>query len=180
MAVEHRAFLFDWDTFNADLRVILEPALFSGDVEELVAFVRLHLVDLRDPYKGDPIDGTWQSQLRFHDAQEIGDWALTNYYDPRRDVGLGIESDRLVGLYDAFGINPSFHMVPILGAILGPDDNPFDPGRLGSYFQTPEHVVGNHLYLTSRAHDLDVPELELGLRMLKQAMDANRGLYVTF
>ena len=94
--------------------------------------------------------------------------------------GFQLGTDRLVGLYDAFGINPSFQMVPILGAILGPDDNPFDPGRLGSYFQTPEHIVGNYVYLEKRSHELDVPELELGVRMLKQAMDANSGLYVTF
>jgi hypothetical protein len=180
MAVEHRAFLFDWDGFNQDLRVILEPALYSGEVDELVAFIRLHLVDLRDPYKGVQLDGTWESQLRFRDVQELGDYALTDYYDPRHDVGLGIDTDRLVGLYDAFGINPAFGMVPILGAILGPDDNPFDPGRLGSYFQTPEHVVGNHLYLTNRSREMDVLELEIGLRMLKQAVDANRGLYITF
>lgn len=180
MPVEHRAFLFNWQGFNEDLRVILEPSLSSGDVEELVAFNRQHLVNLRDPYSRQRLEGDWESKLRFRDAQELGDYGMTEYYDPRADIGLGIDGDRLEELYDAFGINPSFGMVPVLGAILGPEDNPFDPGRLGSYFQTPEHVVGNQLYLSKRAEELDILELDAAVTMLNRAVTANTGLYITF
>jgi hypothetical protein len=180
MPVEHRAFLFNWTAFNEDLRVILEPALYSGDIDELIAFIRQHMVNLRDPYSRQRLEGDWETKLRFRDVQELGDVAMTEYYDPRADIGLGVESERLEELYDAFGINPAFAMVPVLGAILGPDDNPFDPGRLGSYFQTPEHVVGNHLFLTQRAEKMDILELDAAITMLNRAALANMGLYITF
>jgi len=47
--IEHKAFLFDHETFGRELRSILEGAFGSGDCTGLVSFINANLANLNDP-----------------------------------------------------------------------------------------------------------------------------------
>src|ERR1051326_1231389 len=87
--MEHKAFLFDYDAFDGELRAILEGALLSGACGGLVSFINANLGDLRDPYEGEPLGADWETMIETQDAHQYGDFALTKYYDPTADMGLG-------------------------------------------------------------------------------------------
>lgn len=89
MAMEHKAFAFDWLSFESELRPILEASLAGGTGESLCAFIDRHQRELVDPYEGKPIQGNWRSTLESGHVQELGDFALTKFYDPTEDYGLG-------------------------------------------------------------------------------------------
>src|SRR5256885_898845 len=80
--MEHKAFLFAYDSFNAELRPVLEHALRSRDYGPLVSFISDNLADLRDPYEGRPLGADWEAMIETHDAHQYGDFSLTKYYDP--------------------------------------------------------------------------------------------------
>lgn len=172
--MEHKAFLFDFEAFETELRPILEWALRSSDDRALVSFIQANLADLRDPYEGEPLNANWESLITMHDAHQYGDFALTKYYDPAVDIGLG-------SAWNAFQewfaeMSPAGES-PILGSPIGPMDAPFDPGKMGSYFQSAARVRENLKYLRRlpRAHDVGS-----AIEMLRTAADVNAGVYVTF
>lgn len=170
----HKAFVFDDDAFRAELRDPLERALRSGDLTTLRAFIADHLDALSDPYEGEPLDRNWESQIQFKDAHQYGDFALTKYYHPAEDVGLGDDWQAIGELLTTHGIAEQ----TVLGTPLGN----FDPGKQGSYFQPPSMVrmsLGRLDALVSGK-----PELAVRLAPLRSMLDAaarrGRGLYITF
>ena len=76
--------------------------------------------------------------------------------------------------------DPGVVTSPILGTTIGPTGSPFDPGKMGSYFQDARQVEANlgRLLALTRQSSSDV--VADAVRMLTQAMRAERGLYVTF
>ncbi|MGC4087546.1 MAG: hypothetical protein QM756_06570 [Polyangiaceae bacterium] len=70
----------------------------------------------------------------------------------------------------------------LLGNEVGSEEDPFDPGRQGAYFQTEAEVKSGALEvrnLMQQQRELD-PVLAPVLGMLEQAAKRGRGLYVTF
>lgn len=175
--MEHKAFLFDGDRFDEELRPLLEAALSTGNCTPLVHFIHSNLEDLADPFEGDPLPSDWGSMLEVNDAHAYGDFALTKYYDPTADIGLGALWGRLQELIAG---DPGVVTSPILGTTIGPTGSPFDPGKMGSYFQDARQVEANlgRLLALTRQSSSDV--VADAVRMLTQAMRAERGLYVTF
>ncbi len=173
--MEHKAFLFDYAAFDCELRAILEGALISGDCGRLVSFINANLGDLRDPYEGEPLRADWQTLIESKDAHQYGDFALTKYYDPTGDIGLGAAWERIQALAgnDETGS-------PILGRTIGPEHCPFDPGKMGAYFQTAEQVREHHTHLSGREKTKLSDPLNRVVQMLAKAVRIKCGLYVTF
>ena len=179
MSMEHKAFVFDHNNFDRMLRPILESALASGNCEELVDYISGNPGGLTDPYEGEPLDANWEDMLEVKDAHQYGDFALTRFYDSRDDVGLGGSWEEVGGIWaNEFAGQPS----PVLGLPLGCEPNLFDPGKMGSYFQS-ENMVAANLDAVIKLMDRTPSVrslLEPSRNMLATAVDRKRGLYVTF
>src|SRR5262249_35436836 len=137
MPMSHKAFAFDWLAFERDeLPELLTRALGTGETAGLFAYIERNRGILKDPYEGDPLSEDWKDLLENHDVHEYADFALTRFYDPAAEHGLSYCWNEID---DAL---PKEYRGILLGNPFGPRDNRFDPGRYGSYFQTPEQVAG--------------------------------------
>ncbi|HEX8559490.1 MAG TPA: hypothetical protein VF668_15415 [Pyrinomonadaceae bacterium] len=179
MSMEHKAFVFDYDSFTNELARLLRHSLESGHTGGLVDFVEAQRESLTDPYEGEPLDDDWRDMVETGDAHTYGDFALTKYYDPAEDLGLGYDWEEAETLLDGeLGAGAPL----VLGSPFGPEGDPFDPGKMGSYFRSPAEVR-EHLARLERLSS-EKPELAEKLRplseTLRRAADAGRGLYVTF
>lgn len=177
--IEHKAFLFDYNTFDRELRPLLESALVTSDCSGLSSFVSTNLSVLRGPYEGQPLDTNtnWETMIETHDAHQYGDFALMKYYDPTADIGLGSGWRRVQELVAS---NPALPESPILGHTIGSNDNPFDPGKMGSYFQAPYQVQDHYRYVSTLARRQESDALRRAIEMLESVARAKTGLYVTF
>jgi hypothetical protein len=175
--MDHKAFLFDYDSFDRELRPILEEALRAGDYRRLVSFINANLDHLRDPYEGEPLGSDWEAMIETQDPHQYGDFALTKYYDPTADIGLGTGWENLQELMAS---DPVLTESPILGDTIGPRDDPFDPGKMGSYVQSAQQVCQNRKYLLNLAKKEQREDLDRAIQMLTKAAGAETGLYVTF
>jgi hypothetical protein len=172
--VEQKAFVFDFATFETELRAILDRALETGRIAELARFIGENLATLKDPYEGEPLADGWEGMLESADPHQYGDFALTKYYDPRADIGLGYEWERARDvLLEHLGND-----APLLGSTVGPAGNLFDPGKMGSYFQSAALVQANLQALRRLSDSIELAELERLRRALESAV--GKGLYVTF
>jgi hypothetical protein len=176
VSMSHKAYAFDWSAFERDeLHSILLDALSSGDTNGLMRYMEANQHHLKDLYEGGPLSN-WKNVLENFDVQEFGEFALTRFYDPEGDRGLG---------NDWFHIDEHLSeadRATLLGTPLGPSNAYFDPGRLGSYFQTPQEVVGS-LARVQRIVllDDDLRESLAGFEdLLAECAEAGSGLYVTF
>jgi len=104
--------------------------------------------------------------------------ALTRFYDPMEDYGL---------VHDYLDLSehlPEADLTALLGTPFGPPGAYFDPGRLGSYFQTPQEVVKS----LARVQRIDLWYIDEDRReswprfkmLLEECAKAGSGLYVTF
>lgn len=178
MSLAHRAFAFDYPAFAAELLPLLQRALETGKDAELGAFIDQNLNVLVDPYEGEPLAKNWQASLEAGDVQELGDFALTKYYDGDLDIGLDIDWEAIGELLQKSGLSPNM----VLGTALGPPDALFDPGRQGAYFQTAAEVNAAlaELQTLLQANPSLATELLPLQGMLQECARTRRGLYVTF
>src|SRR5205807_7996746 len=96
-----------------------------------------------------PLGENWEAVIETNDAHQYGDFALTKYYDPTTDVGLGTSWEHIQEL---IANDPTLVESPILGTPLGPIASPFDPGKMGAYFQSAEQVRHHYQHLVSLHH----------------------------
>ncbi len=168
MSMNHKAFAFDWNAFQRHLAPLLHEALESGSVAELVRFIESHRQSITDPYEGDPLPEDWTAVMENRDVQDHADIALTLYYSPRADFGIG---ESWCGFSRGFPARQS-----LLGEPFGPSDNLFDPGRMGAYFQTSDAVSSSLRILKAD----DRPELSDFVELLELCSAEGMGVYVTF
>jgi hypothetical protein len=178
MNLAHKAFAFDYAAFDDQLRPLLLKALSANDGAELGRFIDANLDQLTDPYEGEPLVKGWRGLLENGDVNELGDFALTKYYDSDLDIGLDIDWEAIGDLLENAGVSPTM----VLGTALGPVEAPFDPGRQGAYFQTAAEVSEALVQLQAllQAKPALASELAPLQGMLQQAARGRRGLYVTF
>jgi hypothetical protein len=176
--MSHKAFVFDHARFERELRERLLTALTRDDPRPLEAFITAHREALRDPYEGNPLGSNWRDEFRPADVQAYADFALTMYYDPSDDIGLGSSWEKASQGIEQAGLDGS----PLLGTALATAAVCFDPGRQGAYLQS-ESDVQYHLTQLS-ALEARTPRRLQWLRavqeMLQSAASERRGLYVTF
>ncbi len=172
MGMEHKAFVFRYDEFERELRPLLEDALARDSVEGLVAFIKADPASFRDPYEGDPLTDNWEDLLETKDVHQYGDFALTKYYNPSADIGLGQSWVTTQELLER-NLGTS---APVLGRAIEFRDRVFDPGKMGSYFQSEQDVRHNLAAVEGMAGR----DLESLAALLRKAADDGAGLYVTF
>ena len=80
LGMEHKAYEFNWENFNAELRSIMESSLSSGEIDLLTKFIEKNLSYLSDPYEGETLEENWKDLLGENSVQELADFALTKYY----------------------------------------------------------------------------------------------------
>jgi hypothetical protein len=100
----------------------------------------------------------------------LGDFALTKYYDAAGDHGL---QEHWLAVEEAV---PEPLRGSLLGAPFGPAKNFFDPGRMGSYFQTHAVAAESHKRLLGRPERQIEPFIEL----LEPVVQSTCRVYVTF
>jgi len=179
MTMEHKAFIFDYDAFVKELADILENAILKNESHQLIAFIENNLPYLKHPDEGKSLDYSWKEFIETGDVNEYGDFAITKYYNPDDDIGLGYNWMQLDDLLlQELNIDTS----PLLGTIFGSSENYFDPGKQGSYFQSSEIVQENLELLNSLSnHKLhNLPDIANLRKILLDALVSQKGLYITF
>ncbi len=171
--MEHKAYILDYSSFDRELRPVLETALQTMKNDELVQFIESNLGVLKDPCEGELLDADWRQIIDVTDVHQLGDLALTKYYDPKDDLGIGNSWEVIQDM-----ISEDHSESPVLGVTVGPTENPFDPGKMGSYFQSEVQVDKNYRYLDSLPEERD--EVKRAKEILSAARNAKSGLYVTF
>lgn len=178
MSLSHRAFVFDYHRFQMELRPILEAALAPGAVAPLRQFIEENLPYLKDPNDGAPLEEGWEQHLEVRDVDQYGDVALTKYYSPNLDGGIGSAWMELDAHLATMSLTSS-----TLGATIGSGQCRFDPGKIGSYFQSPNEVHRNLKALCEASPGMPaelLPSLISFIALLHNATEKRLGLYVTF
>ncbi len=178
MSMEHKAFVFDYEAFRLQLKKILETALDLNEILGLEDFIILNLDYLKDPDEGDCLSENWYEILNCKDPHEYGDIALTKFYNPIEDIGLGYE---WIEIEDVLS-SKSGKDISMLGSPIGKEYNYFDPGKMGSYFQSLSMVIDNKnkidVFLESNP---DCSDCLLSVAsMFDTAITSKKGLYITF
>jgi hypothetical protein len=170
MSFSHKAFAFSWQPFVEELAPLLTQALALVDTPALEAFIARHINACTSPYDGEPLSVQWRELLEVGTVQELADFALTKYYKPTQDFGLGEDWAEIEAtLLEA-------QRAALLGTTVGAEGKLFDPGLQGSYFQSPK-TVQQSVALLSQVQHAGVMEFSQHLRQLATS---GKGLYVTF
>ncbi|WP_335152798.1 hypothetical protein [Nostoc sp.] len=179
MSMEHKAFVFDYDTFLQELADILVNALVINQSKDLITFIENNFSYLKYPDEGEPLDSFWKETIDTNDISQYGDFAITKYYNPQCDIGLGYD---WLPLYDMLLNEMDKDISPLLGKNFGIPGNYFNPGKMGSYFQSLEQVKNNFELLSLLLNEKKeyLPNLALLIKMLANALDLDKGLYITF
>lgn len=177
MTMSHKAFVFDHAAFASELEPILLRALETGDANPVRDFILRNRAAICDPDEGELLDDSWEQSLERRDVHEYGDFALAKFYDPSDDIGLADQWEDVQSLVAA---GPVLGWSPILGSVIGSEDDPFDPGKMGSYIQSPAQVVRSIEVLRRIAEGTSSGALDAAIAMLATAVSNKQGLYVTF
>jgi hypothetical protein len=137
MSICHKAYLFRFDEFEAELSDILYDALGSGDVEPLRAFIHQHRAALTDLWTAEPLPESWEDRFlndpnRKGDVQAYADVALTKYYNLTEDWGLIYQFDALGAYLKSVPEWEDDGDTLICGYLFGPGGKRLDPGRMGT------------------------------------------------
>jgi len=173
MTIDHKAFVFDEAAFASELRPILEESLRTRSSYALVEFIDSRIGGLRNPYDGELLDQDWRESVETSDVDTFGDFALTKYYDPTKDIGLGGDWESA----QAFLIAKLGNIEsPVLGRPVVCGTAIFDPGKMGSYFQSAAQVE-EHLRSLAR-----FPSEARDYSRVMALLQAGKGsgLYITF
>jgi hypothetical protein len=177
MTHDHTAFAFDEGAFRRELAPLLDRALESGETSALDAFIDDHRAALADPSTGEPLSEDWRTALSGTGVQRLAAVALTSYYDPGRDIGLGAGWQTVRAALTSLAA-PARAFVT--GGVFGPTDRPLRPDGRTAYLQSAEYVRQSVAVLEEarthfRAH---ADQIDPTLNMLRTAAAVERGLLV--
>ena len=179
MTLDHKAFIFDYDAFIKELADILENALVKNKIHELIAFIENNLSYLKHPDEGEYLDYSWKEIIETEDTSEYGDIAITKYYNPDDNIGL---SYKWMQLDDLLLQELNLEISPLLGTVFGSSEVYFNPGKQGSYFQSPEKVRENFELINSLSNEKlhKLSDIDILKNMFLDALVLRKGLYITF
>ncbi|USD39589.1 hypothetical protein [Ferrimonas sp. SCSIO 43195] len=161
--MEHKVYDFDWHAFSQELMPVLERSLSDESTVALIVFINENVSELTDPYEGNKLKLDWKTLLETGSIQELGDFALTKYYNVLDDFGL---AELWLPLQERLPSEAKEHLLgfPIAN---------FDPGCCGSYFQMPEDLTKTYKALSTLSLS-SINEFTAAIKAVEN------GLYVTF
>ncbi len=179
MSIEHKAYIFNYTAFSKELEPILKQALISGKTDLLKNFISTNKSDLKDPYEGESLNDDWEDMIEDKDPHQYGDFAITKYYSPVNEYGLGYDWEEIKNTVDS---SYEDKYSPLLGIPLGFEGEYFDPGKTGSYFQSAEQVARSlNILKNVTIEDQEfIGILKEFKRLLEKALLEKKGIYVTF
>ncbi|MCX6368834.1 MAG: hypothetical protein NTX57_19300 [Armatimonadetes bacterium] len=160
----HKAFVFDEAAFRRDLAPILD----RHDDTALEHFISDHRAQLRNPRNGVHIESDWRDDAAFDGFGRRATLALTAYYDPTANIGLGSAASKCrFGLIDLYPESRVF----VGGGALGVPDG---------YFQSASYVAESVAILENLRAQLPLKAeiIDPVLIMLHAATAENKGLYL--
>ncbi|HEY9692878.1 MAG TPA: hypothetical protein V6D15_11765 [Oculatellaceae cyanobacterium] len=179
MSFDHKAFVFDYNSFERELKSIIEDAIDTGSYEDLERYIIANLNFLKDPHEGESLSEDWKEMLEYQEnPDQYGDFAMTKFYNPAEDVGLGHEwADAQSILSNEFEDSSI-----VLGTPIERNAVFFDPGKMGSYFQSSNMVIENKqkIDILIKQKPEYAKILEPVTYMFECAIAVNKGLYITF
>ena len=99
MSFEHKAFVFNHALFEHELKTTLEYAIEANTCKYLQEYITANLNYLKDPYEGERLNKDWEEMIDNHeDPDQYGDFAITKFYNPTEDIGLGSEWVNVQGI----------------------------------------------------------------------------------
>ncbi len=128
MSMEHKAFVFDTETFHSAIEPVMRDSVANPEVAR--QYICEHYDGLQSPYTGEPLDEDWEDEFDEPDLQVYFDIMLTSCYDVEDDMGLGCFWDAVndvIGQLDVFE-DPR---IAVLGRSVMIDDVQVDPGMMG-------------------------------------------------
>ncbi|WP_309716122.1 hypothetical protein [Armatimonas sp.] len=162
----HKAFVFDEAAFRRDLAPILD----RHDDAALEHFISDHRAQLRNPRNGGHIESDWRDDAAFDGFARRTTLALTAYYDPTANIGLGSAASKCrFGLIDLYPESRVF----VSGGALGVPDG---------YFQSASYVAESVAILENLRSELPLKAdvIDPVLTMLQAAKSVGQGLYIIF
>lgn len=182
--MEHKAFIFDTDKFNNELKEIFKNC--NDEIEVIRSFINQHIGEIKSPYEEEYIDSTWEKQLENKDLQEYADFAMAYYYDVEYDYGLGYYWEAILKCIKRLKLkyNPEYYM---LGASVSLGSEELDPGRLGlgivdakDIDTMAEELITNKKYISKQIQVLiEISDGDLDAEDLMEAYSDLCELYVT-
>jgi hypothetical protein len=177
MSFSHKAYVFDYDAFAAELLPIVARALEAANGNALAAFIDEQRTALVDPDSHEALDANWRRKLPGQDVDAYADLALTKYYDPSDDIGFGNDWQEVSDAIARLDLPATL----LLGAALQRGGVFLDPGKMGTYFQSAADVRSNLQQLDAAvAQTRGSSAIDAARRMLESAALLERGLFVTF
>ena len=164
MSTLHKAFVFDEAAFRRELAPILD----RHDDTALENFISDHRAELRDPETGTALELSWREKPENEGRGRRAALALTAYYDPTANIGLGNAASKYrFALMDLYPEGRVF----VAGGSLGVPEG---------YFQSAPYVAESTAILERLRSDfpLKADVIDPVLAMLQTAATASRGLYI--
>ncbi|NYZ69594.1 hypothetical protein H0A36_26625 [Endozoicomonas sp. SM1973] len=179
MSFDHKAYILDYEGFSKELKPLIEQGLLNDNYSHIRQFILNNKSLIKDPYEGMSLSEDWEDMIETRDAHQYGDFALTKFYDPSQSHGFG---DGWEEAQDILLDEDDCPYAPVLGDMLGAEDNFFDPGQMGSYFKSPDSVNKLFSFLSSLlAERPELQELfQSYFELVEQASRERKGLYITF
>ena len=133
MTMEHKAYLFDTELFNQELRPIILAAGKNNDSILLRNYIAKNIGKVRSVYSGELLENNWENELEIGNVQELADFSLTCFYNPEDVLGLSYSWDVLLEALKILSTKFDADYY-ILGRPLELDTFRLDPGGMGMGF----------------------------------------------
>lgn len=130
MTMEHKAYLFDTELFNQELRPIILATGKNNDTILLRNYIAKNIGKVRTVYSGELLENNWENELEIGNVQELADFSLTCFYNPEDVLGLSYSWDVLLEALKTLTTKYYY----ILGRPLELDTFRLDPGGMGMGF----------------------------------------------
>ncbi len=131
MSISHKAYLFDYSSFERELSHTLYRALDENNFRGLVEFINADISRFTDPADEQPLNPGWVGERELN-VQWCADIALSAYHDWTDIHGLGHGYDALdayLRIVPAIGKDADLFLG---GSLFGPPGKRLDPGCMGT------------------------------------------------
>lgn len=128
--MEHKAFLFDTQGFDQELRKIIVTSGEENEPKPLHEYIVNNIGKVRSVYTRELLENNWENELELGGVQELADFAMTCFYSPEDDRGLSYLWDAPLETLKMLPtkMDPEYY---ILGHPIESETFSLDPGGMG-------------------------------------------------